>query len=44
MELELLNQLTGAGANTVTIIVGWVLMRHELRLMKLESKQEKGAN
>ena len=41
MELELLNQLTGAGANTVTIIVGWVLMRHELRIMKLESKSER---
>ena len=44
MELELLQQLTGAGANTVTIIVGWVLMRHELRIMKLESRNEKGAN
>lgn len=44
MELALLEQLTGAGANAVTIIFGWVLMRHELRIMKLESRNEKGAN
>lgn len=44
MELELLNQLTGTGANSVTILVGYILWRHDLRLRKLEEKQEKGAN
>lgn len=37
MELELINQLTGTGADTVTIIVGWVLIKHELRIRTLES-------
>lgn len=43
MELALIEQLTGTGANAVVIIVGWVLMRHELRIMKLESRSEKAA-
>lgn len=38
MELELINQLTGTGADTVTIIVGWVLIQHHSRIKKLEDK------
>jgi hypothetical protein len=41
MELELLNQLTGTGANSATIIVGYILWRHDLRLRKLEERHNK---
>jgi len=43
MELQLLNDALGAGANSVTILVGYILWRHDLRLRKLEDKQEKEA-
>ncbi|MGB7392704.1 hypothetical protein [Marinomonas sp.] len=43
-ELDLLNQMLGAGANSVTILVGYILWRHDLRLRKLEDRQEKGAS
>lgn len=42
MELELLNQLTGAGANSVTILVGYILWRHDLRIRTLEDEHKKG--
>lgn len=43
-ELDVLNQMLGAGANSVTILVGYILWRHDLRIRKLEDKQEKTAN
>jgi len=38
MELDLLNQITGSGADTVTMIVGWILIQHNSRIKKLENK------
>lgn len=36
--LEVANALLGTGASGVTIILGWVLLKHELRITKLEGK------
>ena len=38
MELDLINQITGSGADTVTMVVGWVLIQHHSRIKKLEAK------
>ncbi len=40
MELEIIKLLTGTGADTVTIIIGWVLIKHELRIQKLEGSEK----
>lgn len=43
-ELELINSLTGSGANIGTIFLVYVLYRHEQRLFALENKSAGGAN
>lgn len=40
MDLEVVKMLTGTGADSVTIIIGWVLLKHEMRIQKLETKKE----
>ncbi|WP_275672785.1 hypothetical protein [Marinomonas algicola] len=44
MELELISQLTGTGADAATMLISYVLFRHEIRIQTLEGKNEKGAN
>jgi hypothetical protein len=43
MDLEVVKMLTGTGADSVTIIIGWVLLKHEMRIQKLETTESKKA-
>lgn len=36
--LELVSAVLGTGANGIMIILGWVLLKHELRITKLEGR------
>lgn len=44
MELELLNQITGTGANGATMLFAYILWRHDLRIGTLEDNHKKGAS
>ena len=44
MDLEVVKMLTGTGADSVTIIIGWVLLKHEMRIQKLETTETKGGS
>ncbi len=38
--MDVFLQALGAGANGALVVFAWVLLRHELRLTRIESKME----
>jgi len=41
MDLELLNQITGTGANSSVMILSYILWNYHIRIKRLEDRQEK---